>query len=481
MKKIGQSVTLVLAAALILASCGESQTELVGETTAADTIPTETTPVKIDYYMNVPEGTDFGGKTFTILGYSFNNGAWNIYLDPAEENGDIVNDAAYRRNREVEELLNISVEELLIEGNAAHEELFKKSVLAGDNSYDLICYWSSGARASFITEGIVGDWNELENIDLSASWYNQSANDVYSIGGKQYFAVSDFTFPVHQHWRVLFNKQMMDDFKLEYPYQAVYDGKWTYDLLRTYIKDTYQDVNSDGKVGMEDRFGLAANFATLAAMPVNAGEMPIKVTKNGFELNLYSERIVDIVEEMVAFTKNPDCLIELVGGNNFMNVFNEGRAMFETYSSDPALLRDIEFDYGYLPYPKFDEMQKDYIVWSAGGMMAYPVNAPDRKFTGTVMEALSAGSAKHIKDAFIEKYIEGKVLRDDDSVKIYRMMRDLATYDFSYNIDPSGKLTNNGQYRLFNQQQRADLSSWWAANKDAIQTSYDNFFAQITG
>ena len=113
-------------------------------------------------------------------------------------------------------------------------------------------------------------------------------------------------------------------------------------------------------------------------------------------------------------------------------------------------------------------------------MMAYPINAADTKFTGTVIEALSAGSAKYMKDAFIEKYIEGKVLRDDDSVKVYRMMRDLATYDFSYNIDPSGVLTNNGQYRSFNQQQNANLASWYAANKESIQLAYDDLYKQIT-
>ena len=268
--------------------------------------------------------------------------------------------------------------------------------------------------------------------------------------------------------------------KLDYPYQAVYDGKWTYDILRTYIKDAYQDVNANGSADIEDSYGLAANFATLAAMPVNAGEMPIKMTDNGFELNLYSERLVDIVEDMVAFTSNPDCYIELQGGNTLYNVFNAGRAMFEIYSSDPAYLRDVEFDFGYLPYPKFDETQKDYIVWSAGGMMAYPINAADTKFTGTVIEALSAGSAKYMKNAFIEKYIEGKVLRDDDSVKVYRMMRDLATYDFSYNIDPSGVLTNNGHYRSFNQQQNANLASWYAANKESIQLAYDDLYKQIT-
>ena len=481
MKKFAQCLTLVLAAVFLLASCGDTPSQgeetLSQDTSPAVTDAPETTTAETDYYMNVPEGTTFGGKTFTFLGYNY-NGNWKVYMDPESETGDIVNDSAYRRNGEVEEKLQIDFREIQIDGMAEHEKAFKTSVLAGDGAYDLMCFWASGERSSFITEGIAGDWQALGNMDLTSPWYNQTANTAYSIGGKQYFAVSDFTFPVQQHWRLLFNKKLMSDYKLEYPYQDVYAGTWTYDKLRSLITNTYKDVNADGKAGLEDSYGLSANNVTLGVMAFNSGEMPIHITKNGFELNLYSDRILNIVEDMVALTKNPNVYDVNVGGANFRNLFSEGRAMFITYSSDPELLRDIEFDYGYLPYPKYDAAQENYIVWSCGGMMAYPSNAKDTVFTGTVMEALSAGSAKYVKDAFVEKYIEGKVLRDTDSVTIYRMMRDLATYDFSYNFDPSGKLTGFAHYSQFNKSQSADLASWWGKNQVAIQSAFDDLFAK---
>lgn len=480
MKKFTQCLTLVLTAALLLASCGDTPSQ-GEETLPQDTSPAvseapETTTAETDYYMNVPDGTTFNGKTFTFLGYD--NGDWEIYMVPESENGEIVNDAAHHRNTEVEEKLKITLREILSEGKTAYEKAFKTSVLAGDGAYDLVCFWAVGERSSFITEGIAGDWNALDNMDLTSPWYNQTANTAHSIGGKQYFAVSDFTFPVQQHWRLLFNKKLMDDYKLEYPYQSVYDGSWTYDKLRSLIKNTYRDLNADGKAGFEDSYGLSANNITLGAMAFNSGEFPVSVTKDGFVLNLFSNRILKIVEDMVAFTKNPDVYNVNAGGMYFRDLFAEGRAMFMTYSSDPELLRDIEFDYGYLPYPKYDAAQENYIVWSCGGMMAYPSNAKDTVFTGTVMEALSAGSAKYVKDAFVEKYIEGKVLRDTDSVTIYRMMRDLATYDFSYNFDPSGKLTGFAHYSQFNKSQSADLASWWGKNQVAIQSAFDDLFAK---
>ena len=155
--------------------------------------------------------------------------------------------------------------------------------------------------------------------------------------------------------------------------------------------------------------------------------------------------------------------------------------MFGIYSSQLPELREWEVDFGYLPYPKFDENQENYVVWSAGGMMAYPSNARDTEFTGTVIEALSAGSAKHLKDAFIEEYVEQKVLRDEDSINIYGMMRVLATYDITYNIAPSQMLCATDWYKNFIVSNSTDLASWSASAAEAVRNAYDNLYRKVTG
>lgn len=56
-----------------------------------------------------------------------------------------------------------------------------------------------------MTEHLVYDWKSLPYVTLSNQWYNQTANDAYTVAERQYFAVSDLTFPVQQHFRILFN------------------------------------------------------------------------------------------------------------------------------------------------------------------------------------------------------------------------------------------------------------------------------------
>ena len=184
---------------------------------------------------------------------------------------------------------------------------------------------------------------------------------------------------------------------------------------------------------------------------------------------------------MQAFRTNQDVYLNLAGGNTQYEIFQAGNAIFEPYGSDPKLLRDIEFDLGYLPYPKFDENQEDYVVWSSGGMMALPVTLTNAERTGAIIEALSAGSSKYVKDAFVEQYIEGKVLRDEDSQIIYRMMRDKATYDLSYNIDPSGKIGEYKWYSTFVNDAAANPASYWESQQKAINKTYNNLFEKIKG
>ena len=439
---------------------------------AAEAVPEET---EFDWYASLPEGTDFGGYTFTAVRYQ--DSTWNIYIAPGEMTGEVLNDAAYQRTLEAEDLVNVKVEELC---NGSYESDFKQVVKAGESeTYDLICFWCPGERASYITGNLVYDWQDLEGLDLEARWYNQSANEAYHLGSKQYFAVSDLTFPVQQHFRILFNKDLMTSMGMDFPYEAVFNGEWTFDRMMGWVKDAYADLNGNGTADKDDRYGIALNPAYTAGFGFNFGELPMSWDEEGYHFNLLSDRIVRIVDLMQAFPSNPDTFFT-TSGNDHYKVFEAGNAIFEGYGSDPVLLRNLEFDFGYLPYPKLDETD-DYTIWTVGGMMAVPITLSDPLRTGTVIEVLSAGSDKYVEDAFIEQYVEGKVLRDEESRSVYRLMREKAIYDLSYNVDPSGTL---GEYKYFSKfvtDLSANPASYSQSIMKVLNKSYEKMLKQMNG
>ena len=474
---------ILLLSSLLLPACGASgEAETPVQQTAAAGTAAETAagtePETTDYYAGIRgavDNADLGGYNFNFISYD-DNGYWQIYLYVEEENGDVLNDAAYRRNLEVEELLNIKITQLR-DGNS--EGKFKNAIQAGSEDFDMLCFWAVGNYSGYISKNLVLDWKSLPYVDLSADWYNQTANDAYTIGGRQYFGVGDITFPVHQHFRLLMNKGLVTDLGLDLPYQLVHDGTWTFDKMLDYISSAYGDLNGNGQADDEDRYGLGTNHAYSAAFVWNAGELQVYSKENGFEFNLMSDRIQKIVDSIVSFRSNQNVYYN---DNGHYDPFWAGNVMFLGYGSDPLLLRDKEVDIGYLVYPKYDDTQEQYYAWSSGGMMALPQSCSDVERTGLIVEALSAASNKYVKEAFIDKYIENKILRDEDSVTIYRMMRDRATYDLSFNIDPSNKLTNYGYYGYFMQKQTTDLASYYAKNESKIISKYQELYdAAVNG
>ncbi len=481
MKNIGKKLSAAVLSFLLLAvlfagvSCGDESAP-ASDTTADASVSVPEEDITTDYYDALDKSLDFGGYEFNVISYK--SETWDIYIAPESENGEVLNDSAFRRNLEVEDLLNIKIKTTIGDD---YEKKFQNMVLSGADDFDLICFWSPGERSGYVSQHLAFDWKQLPYVNLESEWYNQTANAAYSIGSRQYFAVSDFTYTVQQHFRIVSNKDLIKDIGKEQPYQDVFDGTWTFDKMLWYCAGVYSDLDGDQQAGLGDRYGLVLNAAFSAAFPFNAGEIQVTNSDDGFVVNLYSDRIANIVESIVALRANTDVYFNKKQNNDQYKIFDDGNALFKPYGSDPALLRLHEFDIGYLPYPKYDEAQPDYVVWSAGGMMAVPQSVSDIDRTGAIIEALSAASNKYVKDAFVEQYVENKILRDEESTQIYRMMRDKATYDLSYNLDPSGKLSGYAYYSYFMTKNNADAASYYASIKEKVETGYAQLFEEATG
>lgn len=470
--KTRKTYALLLLCATLLSSCNTTPEPATDDIDpVGDDATTVTETAETDYYAALDADLQYDGYEWNTLRYEAAD--WDIYLAPEEMTGESLNDAAVLRNQEVEELLNIVIRQTT---DVSSEATFRNTVMAGEGeTFDLLCFWSPGERSTFITEGLTYDWKSLPYVTLENPWYNQTANDAYSIHGKQYFAVSDLTFPVQQHFRILFNKERMTALSMDLPYDLVFAGKWTLDRLEEYCAGAYVDENGDGTADMGDSYGLGLNPAFGSIFPLNCGEIPVRSGADGFQLNLYSERITSIMERVMRW-KDDQNYYFVSAGNGHYDLFNAGQLLFECFGSDPNRLRDIEFDFGYLPYPKYDETQENYVVWSAGGMMAVPSTASDPARSGAILEALSAASSKYIKDAFVEQYVLNKILRDKESQDIYRMMRDVATYDPSYNLDPSQLLANYAWYSYFLTENSTSFSSRYESTIGKIETAYQQLW-----
>ena len=100
MKALNRAISLILAAAAAsLAGCGNTSDDVAPTTTDTEAAE-ETTSDRID---SLPADLDFDGATVNILWWEENN-------EFSEElNGEVVNDALYERDINVESRLNVTL------------------------------------------------------------------------------------------------------------------------------------------------------------------------------------------------------------------------------------------------------------------------------------------------------------------------------------------------------------------------------------
>lgn len=255
-------LTLISVAASVL-SCAEQTEESTTSTPAA---ASEVTAELTDAEMRkaIPDDlpdADYAGKQFRII---TRNGCSNAHIDDIfmeEMTGDVIDDAVFTRNQSVEERFNMKITVIpVVEADEATlTNMLRKSITAGSNEYDLAIGHMIHMGTS-ATNGLYYNWYDIPYINFSKPWWIHSAEEQLAIDGKTFFALGDLTNNALDYtYCYYFNKNLLTDYNLAFPYQNVRDGTWTFDYATSLVKNIYSDLNNDGKHGEDDLYGLVTN------------------------------------------------------------------------------------------------------------------------------------------------------------------------------------------------------------------------------
>ncbi len=473
---------LLLLLVLSMTACGKTTTET--DTTAVETVETiAETETKDPNADDLPEGLDYEGYTFRALTYESGNKDhqyWNSYIDINDTTGEVLNDAAFERNAQVEERLNVEI--ICIEQGRAGETtaLFKESVLTGVDEYDLAIPFSTETMYSLIMEGCLYNIYDMQYIDLDKPYYLRSLTDTFTINDKLFFVTGDAFCTMRGSNYIYYNVPLWQEYALEDPYEIVRAGEWTLDKCFSLIEGTAVDMNGDGNFDLADRYGIIGIPTTMAYCFATGDGTCFRVTEDGYEVPVTSERNISLVDKMLYHMANPDAYFGKDSENiSMIEMFNDGRALMFFSGSSVTLLRDTEFQSGLLPFPKYDESQEEYISLMAGGLTIVPPTIQDADRTGAIIEALNSASANTVKEAFYQQYVENKVLQDEGSQEMFRLVMENGRYDFTYYIDASKKISNRALITEQLGKGQNNLVSSWESIKESVTTAYDEFFESM--
>ena len=444
MKKVLLAVLSLLMMIGLFSGCGGRNTD--GSLDSSVSAGEGTEP---DYFERVPI-IDMQKEDFTIL---INGHSWAIVDMCAESySSDIINDAIYERMIHCNERLNVNLKQD-IQFEKDLKAIAEPSILSGDCPYKILIT-SPKVAISMYNETTAADQNTISTINFENPWWENTIINDINVAGKKYITYNESNLVVYcSSYLYAFNQKMIEDNKLESPYDMVKNGTWTWENVYKMIADVSTNIDGDGvsKPSAGEVVGLSSHVNHCVNLILSSGATVCQRDGNGnptFGTDVsekYSEAYRQFVERFVAnsYTAVASTIPDDFAGytpdaSGFTNIsyFKDGKALFMTTSTyEVSLLRTSEIVYGIVVPPKMDSDQQSYItpVYSGSDGFIVPNGFSKDEYDriGIVMETLGVYSYKNIVDIHIGTVLHYRVALDPTAIEMINLAYDSKRIDIA--------------------------------------------------
>ena len=419
-----------------LAACSEDAQPGEVTETADTTVVTEPPETELSDDL---EKMDFKGQSFTFLTTEVSHMQYAVTVYK-EESADVLENAFYLRTQAVAEKYNINFnDDVIAKNSATSQTMFEQSVAAGDKAYDVAMLHDRRAFNS-VSKGHFMDVAKLPNVNMEKPYWNQRVNDAIRMTDETYLAYGSLVLSLYDMTHVLlFNKDMQENLKLEDPYKLVKNGTWTLDKWREMGLAARKDNNGDGVWDTKDTFSfVSANNVVLYNFLAGSLTRTMEADgKNNVRVHLLTDpkvegnfsKVMDILWDTGFWFSKAE------NSNNYYTMytfFQTNQALFADHTFFSMIqLRDMQSDFGVVPFPKATEAQEEYgsLVEAGARVLTVPVTTRDPELTGAVLETLNFLSYRDVIPAYYEVVLKQKVTRDSESAQMLDLILNSIYYD----------------------------------------------------
>ncbi len=447
-----------------LASCGGETTPSGAETeknpgkqttvteTAAPAEETEPAETKFDRTTvedGLPDVT-FNGRDFRFL---VNEGEY-FQLISEDTDGVGLDAVIYQRNQRVEDRFDVKITAQYQLGTEA-QDIINLYAGSGEHVAEVCDHWHR-MGLSPVCYFFWLSWLEIPHLNLDQPWWNKKANESAYVKGKMFTITGDLSVTSMQDtWAIAYNMNLLEQYtgiSSEEMYQTVFDGKWTIDRLIEIGSSIYKDVNGNGEEETGDIFGYTS-VVTNRTMPwvtaIGENFFTISEDRTQIEVTLGTEKVYNALEKLCNFHHNVVGTHSYTGGEPWelaeeeataINEFCEGRVAMTTttFNSCYTHFTNLDFTYGMLPFPKYDEAQERYLTVPEYDFSVYgvPVTLPleDYDMVGIIMEAMCAESWKTVTPAYYDEALKGRYSADETTARMIDLIMDGRVFDWGYQV-----------------------------------------------
>ncbi len=429
MKKLLVLILAVIMALSAFVACGPADG---GEESSSNNKPQNQTPASTAKIGNLDPNINLNEKEVNIIS---RNHAWMIdEVSVESQNADPINDAIYKRNDNVQRLINVKIKNTLIPGavNADYVVIDEINKTKGpDCPYHIA---ANSAYTSFekTSEGYFRNLRDVAHIDLSQDYWAPYFNPEASIGNQQYFATGAISLSLRRFIFVtFFNKKLAEEFNLEDLYTVVDEGRWTLDYQADIISNMWSDA--DGVTGKTegDYYGFLTDDGIFVDAYIAACDLQILVKdSDDFYVLAPEKEKADSMMQKINQLYWKSGATYVFGRKGDYSQFDKIRTKFASgeatmitdrlIAAESEELKNMDQAYGIIPIPKFDEAQKEYYSLAHDLFTVYGIinsEATDNMIDdlGAVLEAMAIESQRVVTPAYYEVALKGKYSKDTES------------------------------------------------------------------
>ncbi|HBL84493.1 MAG: hypothetical protein A2Y17_06515 [Clostridiales bacterium GWF2_38_85] len=413
-----------------------------------------------------------------------------IYAE--ELDSTLINDSVYQRNNIVQEKLGVVIKSYYGDTTITCLDMLRNSINSGLDEYDIVMPYMPAAATMALDQNLY-DLNEIPELNLSAPYWDQNANEGLSIGGKLYFTVGAMTYSDKSlTLTYIFNKDVVEEKNLENPYILVKEGKWTIDKMIELAKQVTDDSDGNGVMNYKDTWGLFMNTSCASVYYLAAGEKLTSKDKYDLPLiSVYTKRGVEVFNKIFEVYTDSTATIKIEGFHSdaiaagystcyeAANIaFVEKRALFKTMNlSDLTPLGEYEVNFGILPYPKFDEQQTNYfspVSLFYVTPVCIPISNKEPAKAAYVIEAMSAASVDTVEKSYYDVLLKLRQIQDAESKEMLDIIFANRVYDLSmiYNWGGNDMFDPNGVFWFMNQIADSGVNTF-ASTYESLKAAMD--------